>query len=232
MIERVERLQQRARRAVGVILRPTVILRRLRYGPIYYRALRYTNLWREVRELKPRRIVEVGVWRGLTASRLIEEALKAQGEVDYWGFDLFAEGMTLDVLARESAIQPLSRDEVLTRVARPGATIHLVEGDTKITLAQTDLPPADLVFIDGGHSYETVASDWSNIQRILHPNSVVYFDDYTNEVGEQRGYGVRRLVDSIDRSRWEVQLLEPADRYKMPEGIQETRFARIRRRPA
>ncbi len=230
MSERMKRLPRRVRLAVSLLLHPAMILRRLRHGPVYHRALRYTNLWREVRILKPRRIVEIGVWRGITASRLIEEVLNVRGEVEYWGFDLFAEGMTPDIFARESAIQPLSSREVLARLERPGANIHLVAGDTKITLAETDIPPADLIFIDGGHSYETVAADWANVQRFLHPYSVVYFDDYTNEVGERRGYGIRRLVDSIDRSKWEVQLLEPLDRYRMPEGLQETRFARVSRR--
>jgi hypothetical protein len=107
-----------------------------------------------------------------------------------------------------------------------------VPGDTKLTLREATIPPVDLAFIDGGHSYETVAADWANIQRFLHAGSVVYFDDYHNPEAEScENFGVARLVDEIDRRKWKVEILEPADTFVRPWGRLELRFARVTRRP-
>ena len=38
--------------------------------------------------------------------------------------------------------------------------------------------PVDFVWLDGGHSIETIRSDWENIKRCLTPDAVVFFDDY------------------------------------------------------
>ena len=199
-----------------------------------YATRRYANLWAAVPVLQPKRIVEIGVFRGDTGRRLISLALEHVPRVDYWGFDLFAEESTEARLSEEvdGGTPPLPIDTVFRRLQQPGATIHLVPGDTKTTLAHTAVPSSDLVFIDGGHSYETVASDWKNVQRFLHPGSVVYFDDYTNEAGVRRGYGVKRLVDGLDSTVWRVQLLKPTDRYVRPYGIIEHALARVSfRRP-
>jgi hypothetical protein len=93
------------------------------------------------------------------------------------------------------------------------------------------MPPADLVFIDGGHSYETVSADWHNVQHLLHDQTVVYFDDYTNRAAEiHENYGVRRLLDDLDRSTWRVEILDPADSYIVSYGIKECRIGRVRRK--
>jgi len=199
-----------------------------RYGTL---PTRYRNLANEVRSLKPRFIVEVGVYRGDCSEMLIKEALKLGDAVDYWGFDLFAEAITDDVLVEERSLLPISIRDVEKRLGRPGATLHLVGGDTKETLAAADLPAPDLVFLDGGHLYETVRSDWENLERVLHPRSVVYFDDYLSGASLQHEPGgVNRVVDSLDTSEWQVDILPPINRYKRPYGFYATQFARVCRR--
>lgn len=58
----------------------------------------------------------------------------------------------------------------------------------------------DLVFIDGGKSYDEAQSDWENSRRLLHEGSAVYVHNY-------EFYGVRRMVEGVSRSEYEVQLL-------------------------
>mgnify|MGYP001457844067 CR=1 FL=1 len=64
----------------------------------------------------------------------------------------------------------------------------------------------DLVFIDGGHSEETVASDWENVKHLLHEKSVVYFDDYPN-------WGIGPVVDGIDSGLWDIEVMEIEDEF-------------------
>lgn len=191
---------------------------------------RYQTLRREARAAPGPRILEIGVSGGTSARLLIAAVLRTHGQAAYWGFDVFREHADPELLTRELAGRPLSEQDIRARLERPGVTVHLIGGDTRQTLRDARLPPMDFVFIDGGHSYETVASDWSNVQRFLHDRSVVIFDDYTNEDGAVRGgYGVKRLVDSIDRNQWRVELLTPVDRFKMEWGTLTTQLARAQR---
>ena len=54
---------------------------------------------------------------------------------------------------------------------------------------------ADFVFIDGGHSVETITSDWLWVSRIINPGAVVVFDDYYKP--EREGFGCNRIVENI-----------------------------------
>ena len=178
---------------------------------------------------RPTRIVEIGVWRGATARRLIAAARRRQPHVEYWGFDLFDEA-TNAVLAHEATpgVGPLTRTAAQRLLERPGVDLHLVAGDTTRTVpaAVDEMKPVHLVLIDGGHSYETVRADWENVQAALAPDAVVFFDDYIPD-GAQWGYGVARLVDEIDRSRWKVRTLHPIDSRRDERGLVRTRLARV-----
>jgi predicted O-methyltransferase YrrM len=183
---------------------------------------RLRTLERLIRDRKPQVIVEIGVWRGDTAIRMIQAA--DQG-VRYWGFDLFSQEMTDEIMSREVSLRPLSLEEVRARLQGLGAEVNLVAGDSTLTLPSTELPPVDFAFIDGGHSYETVSADWQNIRPRLAPGAVVVFDDYTNLLAvEREGYGVRRLVDEL-RGDFRIELLKPVDVFPREYGRLETRLA-------
>jgi hypothetical protein len=64
----------------------------------------------------------------------------------------------------------------------------------------------------------------------VHDRTAVIFDDCTNQYGVERGYGIKRLIDELERERWEVRLLKPIDRYRRSDGVLESQFARGRRR--
>jgi hypothetical protein len=177
--------------------------------------------------------MEIGVYRGGTASRLIQEALRYCPSVEYWGFDLFAEGADRHYLDQTAnrMIQPLSVAVIAEILANYRAKINLIPGDTGETLASTSPGPVDLLYIDGGHTYDIVKSDWTLCQKFLYDGSVVFFDDYSNPLAEKHeGYGVKRLVDEIDRNVWKVDILDRVDRYVREWGVLESRLARVEMR--
>ena len=81
----------------------------------------------------------------------------------------------------------------------------------------------DLIFIDGGHTIETINNDWKYCQKLMDRNTVVIFDDYWNIVGS----GCKPLIDSLDKNKFEVTILEPKDCFKKSWGILETQMVRV-----
>ena len=96
-----------------------------------------------------------------------------------------------------------------------GIEAHLIQGNTTITLPaflKNGINPPDFIFIDGGHSIETIASDWKHICEIVGPETVVVFDDYyvlhSREAPEN---GCNYTIDSLDPTRWKINHLECCD---------------------
>ena len=178
---------------------------------------RYDWLVDVVAETKPRHIMEIGTGRGDSAERMITEALKHQeiATVNYHGFDLFRE-LTEDEMRIERSKQPAGIESVRGRLKAlnhrtGGLLVNLSPGDTKETLT---LPysggPMDLIFIDGGHSWDTIESDWRNIQKYIGPQTTIIFDDYyTGDVGET---GCQDLIDNrLDPRLWKIEILPPQE---------------------
>ena len=66
------------------------------------------------------------------------------------------------------------------------------QGYSKDLLSKIDLEKIDFVFLDGGHSYETVKEDLSIILKKIKNNSTIVLDDYN-----QVEYGVKKAADEI-----------------------------------
>lgn len=214
----------------GVLFAHRVRLKLLRlfYGS---EPRRYRHLVETIERHRCRRILEIGTWNGEHALSMIRAAGRhcAPAEVEYHGFDLF-EQIDDEKIAQEISKRPPPREEVAARLRATGAQVHLVQGDTRETLpaAVPRLPPMDFVFIDGGHSYDTVASDWAAVERLLHPGTVVIFDDYWGESDA----GTDRVVAGIDRGRYDVQVLDPEDQFVKEWGLLRVRFVRVTPRPS
>lgn len=174
---------------------------------------RYRNLAKTISKIHPQRIMEIGVYTGGNSGVMIDEAVKHRNDVEYWGFDLFEvpEG------GREEFIKtPHSIEKVAARLAGRGAEIHLIQGNTVDTMKDESIPKMDFIFIDGGHSYETIASDWSNVQRLMHDATVVIFDDYwtgpaLDSDSKYRDGGCKPLIDAL--TGYNIEFLEPTDKF-------------------
>ena len=86
------------------------------------------------------------------------------------------------------------------RLAPFTSRIHgttLVAGPTEKTLqefVENNTRKFEFIYIDGGHSLETIDSDWRYCEKILSDKGVIVFDDYyLNDVTR----GARPLVDSL-----------------------------------
>ncbi len=154
--------------------------------------MRYDRVIALAAQKKPDVLVEIGTHRGARAKLLKQHCKK------YYGFDLWEAG-SAETDKRESNGKGRSTMSQAEQ-ALSGCDFELIAGDTRSTLPEfVDRGiKADFVFIDGGHSVETIESDWRWTRHMLSPGAVVVFDDYYQP--ERIGFGCNRTVAAIDHS--------------------------------
>ena len=176
-------------------------------------------------------IVEIGVYRGEFAARLLRSAriVAPHAKLAYCGIDLF--GQPNPRPSREENTLPApSVASVHKRLLAefPDAEIELLAGDSQNVLPtlSRQFATADLVYIDGGHAVATIASDWACVSSLTRDGAFIIFDDYYEG---REDIGSKPIVDSIDRSGWSVELTDSRT-YETQLGILHIRQAVVRKR--
>lgn len=161
------------------------------------RCMRYSQLEDLIHEHKPRSIIEIGTHHGNRAWNMCMAALEHNDKVYYIGFDLFSDA-TPETDAREmngkgagSASKAMEAMKLIN-VSHPGFTFELHKGDTRKTLHGQALV-ADFVFLDGGHSVETIRGDYEAVKG----SKVVVFDDFYLGGADTTKYGCNEVVRHI-----------------------------------
>lgn len=195
---------------------------------------RYKHLLLEIDSIKARRILEVGVYTGKNSKRMIRTAMMhhAPSRIEYFGFDLF-ELLTSEVAEKEKTADkvPPTMEQIRLLLAATGANIHLFKGyshDSIPDFLRTEyaLNPIDLIFIDGGHSEETIMADWTNLQPVIGDKTVVIFDDYYQESAKD---GCRNLISSLDPEKFRASILKPSQTFQKDTGPLVISFAKVTR---
>ena len=151
--------------------------------------MRYSRLLDYVRAYQPKAILEVGTWNGRRAL----EMLRIVPDAKYYGFDLFEDASAVTD-AEEKNVKPhFSLRSV--KAYLDGFDVELHKGNTRETLAAFN-KPVDFVWLDGGHSVETIRSDWNNVKRVVIPGACVIFDDYYTGIDTSK-YGCNEVVKDL-----------------------------------
>ena len=202
-----------------------------RFLGIWNNPKRYQQLYSLIKGVRAKNIMEIGTWRGERARLMILEAQKQflPQEISYYGFDLF-ETMSLEIFNAELSKQPPSLEAVKGELSKTGAQIALYKGNTKEILPEVVLllPKMDFIFIDGGHSLETIQNDWNYASRLMYSETVVVFDDYWPN---RTDAGAKPMVDAIDHSAFDVKILPEFDIFIGP-GLKRliVKFALVQKR--
>ena len=165
-----------------------------------------------VQKYKPRSFLEVGVLEGVTARNICELMHKIHGySFSYTGIDLFG----LDINSNNNKeFTPISKNYsnplkfiyfnyilknhpnslkgVNYLLKKFTNSIDLHQGYSKNLLKKINLDMIDFIFLDGGHSYETVKGDLNIILDNSKKNSILVLDDYN-----QKEYGVKKAADEV-----------------------------------
>tara|TARA_Y100000385_G_C12835905_1_gene526655 strand:+ start:72 stop:656 length:585 start_codon:yes stop_codon:yes gene_type:complete len=175
---------------------------------------RYKYLNELVLKKNIKNIVEIGVYRCRTANNLIKHSLKKndKSEINYFGFDLF-ENPDSDEHSKPGV--PYSLEEAKKNLEKYGCNIKLFKGDTKKTLKEfvkKNKINIDLIFLDGGHSVETINSDWNNVKLLLNKNNICVFDDYYEFTDKSKAdYGCNSIIDNLDKTKYSIKKLPTFD---------------------
>ena len=153
---------------------------------------------------KPKNFLEIGVFCGVTARNTCDFLKEINGDsFNYIGIDLFGgeknnstDEIEPKFLLNQKFSNPLkniyynlilrenlnSLKSVQKLLKKYNNNIKLIAGDTNSVLKEIDLKNIDFVFLDGGHSYQTVYNDLTNLyEHMKDKKKVILCDDYGSE---------------------------------------------------
>lgn len=163
----------------------------------------------------PKHICEIGTHHGRSACQFIEYLSPRVTSLHYTGYDLFEDADPITTKQEHNGKGPGSYARArrsLEKITRPYTHVKfdLVRGNTRHTLKPRAF---DFVYIDGGHSLETVMHDFT----MICSSRAVVFDDYQIP-------GVRQAVDQISQNNPDYMTIRLPTKHERPKRHQVAIF--------
>ena len=179
-------------------------------------------LLNQIEIYKPKNFIEVGVFQGVTSRNVCEKLYEINKEnFLFHGIDIF-EDTNINIDNKEMTIKHnkisnpfkhlifniilkknlFSIDSIYSFLKKFKNNVQLYKGFSETELPKIDMSKIDMVFLDGGHSYETVRSDLSLILKGIKKDKIIICDDY-----DQVNYGVKKAVDELLNQVTEIKQL-------------------------
>ena len=187
------------------------------------------NLFLEiVKQHKPKAFLEIGVFCGVTAKNVCVLLKELHSDnFKYFGIDLFGEKAPKgekapNYLKEQRFSNPLksffynfilrenlnSYESVSRFLKSFSNNVTLIKGNSNIILKHLELENIDFVFLDGGHSYETVLNDLNLIYEKIVKNkgAIILCDDYDDATYIT---GVKKAVDEfIKKNNLKLEIIK------------------------
>ena len=170
---------------------------------------------------KPKNFLEIGIFQGVTARNICELLYKIHKDdfkyigVDIFEFDETKKNETIPNINFKNPLKqfyyryikrekPYSLESVQNLLKKFKKNIEIFKGDSKSILPKIDLSEINYVFLDGGHSYETVINDLNNCKIIVENNGVILCDDYDLSYAP----GVKKAIDEfVTKEQYDIKIL-------------------------
>ena len=183
---------------------------------------------KEVALKKPKNFLEIGVFHGVTGRNICELLYKIhKNDFKYVGLDLFglSDESYNEIIPNTKFNNPLKKiyfkyilrkdpysiEAVADLLKKFKNNIHLIKGNSNKVLPKMDLSKIDFIFLDGGHTYETVRNDLNFSSPVLENYGTILCDDYDLTYAP----GVKKAIDEfIKENNYKCEILA-------------TRFAKI-----
>lgn len=179
-------------------------------------------LLNQIELYKPKCFLEVGVFQGVTSRNVCEKLnIINNGQFSFYGIDIF-EDTNSNIDNKEMTIKHnkisnpfknfifniilkkdlFSIESIYEFLKKFKDKVFLYKGFSDTELLKIDLSSIDMIFLDGGHSYETVSNDLSLILKNIKKGKIIICDDY-----DQINYGVKKAVDELNDQVDEIKEL-------------------------
>ena len=170
--------------------------------------MRYSQLIDLVKANQPNVVVEIGTWDG---GRAIEMA-KVNPGMHYVGFDLFERASEYSDLKEKNVKPHYSARQVMDRLDAFSLQATIVCGNTNETFckwADENPESVDLIYIDGGHSVDTITNDYQNALKAIKKGGVIVFDDYYEDMDTIDRFGANRVLEASGKEFEILPLKDP-----------------------
>ena len=173
---------------------------------------RYSDILIEVLKTKPKKIVEIGIYKGKRSKEIIQAAKIFNDQVEFYGFDLF-EMIKENIIKNELSKKPLSKKEIYTNLSKY-CKVKLFKGYSNYTLPKLKNVKADFIFIDGGHRVKTIQTDWEKCLKLIQKGTVIIFDDFYLENKKLiENFGCNKIVNGISGKKFKKKLFNKTDKF-------------------
>ena len=176
----------------------------------------------QINTYKPQNFVEVGVFQGVTSRNVCEKLYEIhKDDFMFHGIDIFEDTndkiddhemtkkhnrlsnpfkhLLFNIVLKKNFFSIESIKKFLKKFKN---NVKLYKGFSDTELLKIDMVNIDMIFLDGGHSYETVKSDISIILKNIKKGKIIICDDY-----DQVTYGVKKAVDEFKDKVSEIKEL-------------------------
>ena len=160
-----------------------------------------------VREKNPKNFLEIGVFHGVTSRNVCDLLYSIHGDdFKFTGIDLFDVNIFKEDYSPSAKfsnplknfyynyiirLNPYSLESVQKLLRKYKNNVNIIQGNSHKILKEITLDNFDYVFLDGGHSYETVIEDLKCLKKVVENNAVILCDDYDLTYAP----GVKKAVD-------------------------------------
>lgn len=138
------------------------------------------------RTFSPKTVIEIGIQRGETAKCILANSPWIE---KYVGIDVIPNHITMLEVQRGEVPQ------IAGECVKDDPRVELiVKPNGSRDLEPSDLPAADLIFIDGDHSTEGVLHDTLLARKVIKKGGIICWHDYGNHLVP----GVSEVIDTLN----------------------------------
>ena len=166
------------------------------------------------------KIIEIGVFQGVTARNICELLSASKKDFMYIGIDIFDpkydnNDEVLPIFKSSNPLkkiyhkyisrkEPYSLEGVEKLLKKFKKNVILYKGNSNEILKDFEHKNIDYVIIDGGHSYDTVKQDLKLSAKILSKEGIIMCDDYMHNEAP----GVKNAVDDfVSNSDFKIEII-------------------------
>ena len=170
---------------------------------------------------KPKVFLEVGVFHGVTARNVCELLYSIHGDsFKYIGLDLFEESdenkdevipntkfsnplktIYFKYIKRQNPYSKIAVEQLLNKFRD---NFILITGNSNSVLKKMEMSKIDYVFLDGGHTYDTVKNDLNCCIDVVNSSGTILCDDYDLS----QAPGVKKAIDEfVNKNNFNCEIL-------------------------